>query len=789
MHRLEPGDPLRIGSYALLGRLGAGGMGAVYLGRSAGGRTVAVKLIRPELAGDPRFRARFRAEVSAARAASSAFTAPVVDADPDAPVPWMATAFVPGVALDEAVRLVGPFPEHVLRILTAGIAEELKNIHAVGLTHRDLKPSNVLLALDGPHIIDFGIARAADGTVLTAEGAVFGTPAFMSPEQATGERAGPPSDVFSLGSTLVYAATGGTGPFDGGHLLEVLRKVVGEEPDLSAVPAGVRLLVAACLAKAPGDRPTPQQLAASQGVGPLVPGTWLHPVLVAAIEETAAVLAPRAAPGAPVPPAPPTGPTGPQPLDASAAVPVGQPTLRLGPVPPPPPARRPSRRGLLLGLAGGTVALAGAGTALLVSRTGGEKTPGGAAGPRSGPTADPTDYTRSLETNVVATPLWTKPLAEPLVRVTGEGDTVVAAGMKSVWALDRDGGPRWGPLVNHTSPSGLGTGDCPVAVAGGTAYVMGYGGPDDLAYVFKAVDLATGTVAWTLTRPDLRITRSASVIGALGDVVYVHGEASGTFPQADPKAPALYTASFVWAVEPAARRIRWQTVQPRQLLETTRLYLPSSGTRLLWETYATDLNTYKKTGRLEALDAADGGRSLWQQLAPGSGGLIPSLPFFFDGQHCSAAGNFLYLADRLYAVDPADGRVAWRSAGEWAVQAAVASPDGATVYALGTHYAKARTVVQALDAKTGAARWSGSLPMGVLQDTAAHLSDDTLYIWIHGTVWALDPGTGSPRWTFEFKPNGSSATPVPYWAGGGRLYGPTENGLAAIAADGNAGRG
>ncbi|MEU6239107.1 serine/threonine-protein kinase, partial [Kitasatospora sp. NPDC047058] len=322
MQRLEPGDPPRIGPYALLGRLGAGGMGAVYLGRSAGGRTVAVKLIRPELAGDPRFRARFRAEVSAARAASSAFTAPVVDADPDAPVPWMATAFVPGIALDEAVRLVGPFPEHVLRILTAGLAEELRNIHAAGLTHRDLKPSNVLLALDGPHIIDFGIARAADGTVLTAEGAVFGTPAFMSPEQATGERAGPASDVFSLGSTLVHAATGGTGPFDAGHLLEVLRRVVSDEPDLSAVPAGVRLLVAACLAKAPGDRPTPQQLAASQGVGPLVPGTWLHPVLVAAIEETAAVLAPQAAtgvpPAPPFPPGPPTGPTGPQPLDTSA---------------------------------------------------------------------------------------------------------------------------------------------------------------------------------------------------------------------------------------------------------------------------------------------------------------------------------------------------------------------------------------------------------------------------------------------------------------------------------------
>ncbi|MEU6239290.1 PQQ-binding-like beta-propeller repeat protein, partial [Kitasatospora sp. NPDC047058] len=434
------------------------------------------------------------------------------------------------------------------------------------------------------------------------------------------------------------------------------------------------------------------------------------------------------------------------------------------------------------------VALAGGGTALLLTRTGrGGDKPRAAASVT--PRTDPTDYTRSLETNVVATPLWTKPLAEPLIRVAGDGDTVVAAGMKSVWALDRDGRPRWGPLANYASPSGVGTGDCPVAVAGGTAYVMGYGGPSDLTYVFKAVDLATGTVAWTLTRPDLRITRSASVLGLLGGLVYVHGEASGTFPQADPKTPPLYTAGFVWAVDPETRGLRWQAVHPRQVLETTRLYLPSSGTRLLWETYGTDLNTYQKSGRLEALDAADGGKSLWQQLAPGSGAPIPSLPYFFDGRHCSAAGNFLYLADRLYAVDPADGRVVWQSAGEWAFQAVVASEDGATVYALGAHYAKARTVVQAFDARTGAVRWSGSVPMGVVQDMAAHYADDTLYIWIHGTVRALDPVTGAPRWTFEFKPNGSSVTPVPYWAGGGRLYGPTENGLVAIAADGNAPRG
>lgn len=180
------------------------------------------------------------------------------------------------------------------------------------------------------------------------------------------------------------------------------------------------------------------------------------------------------------------------------------------------------------------------------------------------------------------------------------------------------------------------------------------------------------------------------------------------------------------------------------MTESTRLSIPSTGTRLLWETYDVDVNTYKKTGKLEALDVNDGGKSLWQQLAPGSGATVIMLPFFADGQHSSAGGYFLYLGDRLYAVDPADGKVAWQSAGEWAFKGAVASPDGTTVYALGAHYAKACTVVQAFDAKTGAVRWSGSLSGGALQDMAAHFADRTLYIWIHGKVWALDPATGSP---------------------------------------------
>ncbi|WP_181809370.1 serine/threonine-protein kinase, partial [Streptomyces shenzhenensis] len=257
MQELGPSDPARVGPYTLLGRLGAGSMGTVYLGRSTGGRTVAVKLVRAELAHDPAFRARFRSEVAAARRVAGAFTAPVVDADTETEVPWMATAFVPGVTLDEAVDDAGPLPESTLRALTAGIAEALVAVHAAGLVHRDLKPANVMLALDGPHVIDFGIARAVEaGMVLTSTGHGAGTPSYMSPEQVRGEPLTPASDVFALGATIAYAARG-TAPFGPSADPRTPGRVLGAEPDLSAVPGSLRLMVAACLVKDPAGRPAP----------------------------------------------------------------------------------------------------------------------------------------------------------------------------------------------------------------------------------------------------------------------------------------------------------------------------------------------------------------------------------------------------------------------------------------------------------------------------------------------------------------------------------------------------
>jgi len=280
VRELQPGDPQTIGSYRLVGQLGGGGMGRVFLGVSAGGRPVAVKVIRPELAADPQFRMRFGREVAAARRVSGVFTAMVVDADIDGPAPWLATAYVPGPSLSEAVDDHGPLPAGSLLALAAGLAESLSAIHAAGVVHRDLKPSNVMLAPDGPRVIDFGISRAVESTALTQTGLVIGSPGFMSPEQAMGLDVGPPSDMFNLGAVLAFAATG-AGPFGSGTTVALLYRVVHGSPSLDQVPAEVRPLIERCLAKDPSQRPTADGLLAQ--VGALQPAAnWLPESIIRA---------------------------------------------------------------------------------------------------------------------------------------------------------------------------------------------------------------------------------------------------------------------------------------------------------------------------------------------------------------------------------------------------------------------------------------------------------------------------------------------------------------------------
>jgi serine/threonine protein kinase len=252
---LRPNDPVQMGPYRLVGVLGGGGMGRVYLGQSAGGRRVAVKVIRPDLADDSQFRKRFGREVSAARRVSGLYTALVVDAEVDGPVPWLATAYIDGPALSAEVEDSGPFGLARLLDLAAGLAEGLAAVHKAEIVHRDLKPSNVLLGPDGPVIVDFGISRAVEATTLTSAGVLIGSPGFMAPEQVLDSSSvSSASDVFSLGALLCYAATG-RGPFGEGMLESIVYRTVHGQPDLGGVPDELRPLVARCLDRDPARRP------------------------------------------------------------------------------------------------------------------------------------------------------------------------------------------------------------------------------------------------------------------------------------------------------------------------------------------------------------------------------------------------------------------------------------------------------------------------------------------------------------------------------------------------------
>lgn len=270
MQSLLSEDPQRIGDYTLLGRLGRGAMGTVFMARSPGGRQVAVKVVRPELADDPEFRERFRQEVETVRAVGGFWTAAVVDADPAAPRPWLATEYVPGPTLREVVKTHGPLAEPAVWRLAAGLAEALSAIHGAGLIHRDLKPSNVLLADDGPRVIDFGIAKAMAGVSLTATGMLVGTPGFLSPEQIEGVEIAPASDVFALGAVLTYAATG-EGPFGSGEAPALIYRAVHTQPELDNLSPALRALVAACLRPNPAHRPTPARLLAEIGTPDAAP--------------------------------------------------------------------------------------------------------------------------------------------------------------------------------------------------------------------------------------------------------------------------------------------------------------------------------------------------------------------------------------------------------------------------------------------------------------------------------------------------------------------------------------
>ncbi|MFE3252548.1 serine/threonine-protein kinase [Streptomyces sp. NPDC059209] len=539
---LEAGDPERVGPYRIVGRLGSGGMGRVYLARSPGGRATAVKVVHEELAEDAAFRRRFGREVAAARRVTGPFTAPLVDADPHADVPWLATAHVPGYPLGSAVAAHGAWPERSVRALGAGLAEALEAIHRVDVVHRDLKPSNVLLASDGPRVIDFGISMAADDTKLTRTGAMVGSPGYLPPEQLVGREVGPAGDVFALGALLVFAATG-TGPFGGGHAHGVNYRVVHEQPGLEGLPDGLADIVARCLAKDPLLRPGVPELVGELGRwegdegtgGTFTPAAWLPAPVAADVGALGAAPLPDEAPTAPADPDLPTVTLGPAPT-AVATAPLGaaptRPSLaaRLRGT-----ARR--RRTAVLASAGTLVVLAVVAALLLPDALSGSSGRGDGDGGTGSPTAAAKKLAASEQWSsdadlwrpVVADgkvvgvgndgplqavdpgsgePVWTydDPSASSLEGVSD--GLVIASGSENgtIQGIDLKRGKRvWSvPAKAHTAAGTTWNLYKRVVVADGTVYVNAmYDLPEDSerygTYAVSAVDAATGRLKWTRT--------------------------------------------------------------------------------------------------------------------------------------------------------------------------------------------------------------------------------------------------------------------------------------------------
>ncbi|MEU9455892.1 serine/threonine-protein kinase [Streptomyces sp. NPDC048277] len=407
MRSLDPTDPPAVGGYPLLARLGAGGMGQVFLSRTSSGRPLALKTVRGEFGQDPGFEERFAREIASNDQVRSPWTVAVVDYSAPGQRPqWLATEYVPAPTLADWVERHGPLPETAVRILAAELAEGLGTVHRAGLAHRDVKPSNVLLARRHPLLIDFGIARAADDTRHTRTGGVIGSPGYMAPEQVTGGAAAGPGDVFSLAAVLVYAATG-QGPFlrrgEEPSAAQLLYRIAHEEPVLDDVPPSLAPLLAACLHKSPRSRPTTRELlerlgsAATDWATDLVPG--LAQDLAAREAELRSLL--DASPAVAAPPvAPPVAPTatgfGPPPYVPPSAVPAGNgpmlaPAGPTGAVTPPSAPRGAARaRNPVVVVASGVLAVAAAVTVALWANGAGDGRASAGTSPPSTPSPSAT---------------------------------------------------------------------------------------------------------------------------------------------------------------------------------------------------------------------------------------------------------------------------------------------------------------------------------------------------------------------------------------------------------------
>ncbi|MFI1841619.1 protein kinase [Streptomyces microflavus] len=737
---LLPGDPERLGSVRLLGRLGAGGMGTVYLGRTPGGLTVAVKTVHEHLAAEPHFRERFRREAAAARAVTGAHTAAVLDADPESARPWLATAYLPGVTLRHAVAATGPLEPPAVRSLGAALAEALTDIHGAGLVHRDLKPSNVLITADGPRVIDFGIARAIGDHGLTGAGDVIGTPGFIAPEQITGAIVtGAPrtrgavtgaADVFALGAVLVFAATGRS-PFGSATGAVLLYRAVHEDPDLTGVPEEVRELAAACLEKAPGRRPTVAEVL-DTAADPGAPLWWrADPLRSLVLGETAAPGAPVAteAPAttaAPADQAPTgaTGATGPTDLTdltdlTAATVPGPAPQPRTHPLPtPPPPAsarsvaarRELTRRGFLLAGGGGVASL----VTYALMRGGGEDD-----GKGSEETADPLAVRRgSVRQGAVR---WTLAPADAGATVDAlrlAGNSLLVHGVGTLDMSDigggrgyvtarglPDAGRRWVTGAAETAPTQWGVSGSVLAAAdlGLDAVDLATGEPHDTQErlgvplwfsvadgvlisgyeadasppSLQAVDLATGEERWT---EDVPGTRPAAV---LGRTVLLADE----------------DGSYIRCADAVSGRIRWR-YEGFEGPVAALAAVPEAGCFALLST----------GGTLHFVRARDGGRLATATLEGGASAGSSAL---------AAVGSTVLLATggRVHAFAPATGAPLWsvRTVGLDTSWPAVTGGGRTPVTAGGAllHWARAGQL-QCVGLRSGEERWTARLD-GVAQ--------------------------------------------------------------------------
>ncbi|MFI8303834.1 PQQ-binding-like beta-propeller repeat protein [Streptomyces sp. NPDC085927] len=695
--QLTQHDPRRIGPFEVLGRLGAGGMGLVYLARSASGRRVAIKTVRTELAEDQLFRVRFTREVEAARAVSGFYTAAVVDADPRAAVPWLATAYVPAPSLEEIVNECGPLPAQAVRWLAAGVAEALHSIHGAGLVHRDLKPSNVLVVEDGPRVIDFGIASGVSNTRLTMTNVAVGTPAYMSPEQAKDSRSVTgASDVFSLGSTLVFAATGHA-PFHGANPVETVFMLLREGPDLDGLPDELRPLIESCMQMEAPARPSPADLQSRLaphlfGSGSDDSGTasaWLPEQAVSLIEGRRNGRPPgRPAPvgGArppalpPVPPPPPHDPVVP-PLPpvpvgapdpgpvrlAGAAVPIGPgprvADVRAAAVKPPPPE----------------AALAGSWSTTRVGVNGADPAPAGAPAAAPEQPSGWRPWRFRMSNDVWGTPS----VAGDLVYVTSF----------EVHALDVATGRRR-----------FKTRDVAWSMAVADGRIHASDGP-----TLFALDAREGGDLWRLSTDawvySLRADRGTVVTGTRGGGVQGWEASTGqklwevTGCQTDFEAPEAGPAVHDGTV------YVWQDARLRALDARTgdeRWSYPigdaaSCGGVPIRLTPAPDGYVYVSAGtRVLALDIA-GGHVRWHFEAPA---VFLSPPVFVPGP--AVTGGGVYLADYLgtvYALDATDGRDRWRIATE-----ARSSVEPVLVAAGHVHVGSGKGLYT-LDAVTGTPKW------------------------------------------------------------------------------------